>query len=513
MSRTGYASPKLSRTKTTLWNLFHLYLNVIIGIARGILIIPLYLKFISGDLYGAWLATGNILMWLTLFEPGVGDVATQKISEAYGNNDKATIKYIVSSSIFISSIICLLVLVIGVSFTDTFINFIKIPSTIDHQHLLKAFNISIVSTAITLFFYSLSGSIIGFQQVKILGWFRNASSILALVINLILLFKGYQLLSISYSSLIAAIFQASSYAIILFVVMRREKISFAFSIKFLKSYSRVFTFTFLSKIFSTIAQNIDLIIVSRFVSLDKVTILELSRRPIKVIRGLAITPSQAMLPTIAHLFGEQNTERLKVVMDKTLRIFHLSFILVAAGFIAFNRPLLTIWVGKQYYIGDFLNVALVLTFLFSTSAYVFSNFTYSIGKIKENSIFEIIKNSASILLLVIFGYFWKLKGVVLVGLLITVLTELWYYPYLLNKTLNFSIVKINSFRKEILLALIGSGIITYFFSLVNPIGWINLILSASIFILLNFALFLIVSKVLRETVIRSVKNSINWRFK
>ena len=42
---------------------------------------------------------------------------------------------------------------------------------------------------------------------------------------------------------------------------------------------------FVSKLFSTIAQNIDLILVSRFIGLQEVTILEITRRPISVIRG------------------------------------------------------------------------------------------------------------------------------------------------------------------------------------------------------------------------------------
>lgn len=509
--RLSRTPKRLNRTKTTLWNLFHLYFNVVIGIIRGILIIPLYLNFISAGLYGAWLATGNILMWLTLFDPGVGDVATQKIAEAYGKNDKTTIKYVISSSIFISSIICFLVLIIGISITDLLINFVRIPDSIDHIQLKEAFNVSIISTALTLFYFSLTGAITGFQETRLYGWIRNGSSLIALVINIILLFKGYQLLSIAYSGLIGALLQTILYGILLLVLMKREKISFRFSFSFLKNYSRIFSFTFANKLFLTIAQNIDLILVSRFVSVEMVTILEFSRRPLKVIRGLAISPSQAMLPTIAHLYGERNIERLKEIIDKSLRLFSFMLILIAAGFIAFNSSLLTLWVGGKYYIGDFLNLLLVLTFLFSTWAYIISNFTYSMGKIKQNSIFELIKNVLSIGFLILFGYLWGVKGIVLAALTISIISELLFFPYLLNKCVNFTSVEIKIFINEVLLSLIGTGIITYIFILIKPSSWFSLTMASAIFIILNLSLFFVISRQLRIELIQFIKTKTIFR--
>lgn len=504
-------SPKrINRTKTTLWNLFHLYFGVIIGIARAFLIIPLYLQFISAELYGAWLATGNILMWLTLFDPGVGDVALQKVSEAFGKKDKTAIKYIISSSIFISFVICILVLVIGLSITDSLIKFVRIPPSIDHHHLKKAFNIGIITTAITLFLYSISNVIIGFQETKLLGWIRNGSSLLALGSNIILLFNGYQLLSISYAGLIGASFQAISYGILLFVLMKRERITFALNFRFLRNYSKIFSFTFLANIIATIAQNIDLILISRYISLENVTILEMTRRPLKVIRGLAIAPSVALLPSIAHLFGEQDYDKLKKVIDKSLRVFIFMFILIAAGFIAFNGSLITLWLGGKYYLGDFLNLILVLTFLFYNSSYVFFNFDFCIGWIKEISIFQMIKGVGSILFLVVGGYLWKLEGILFGSLLITLISEFWYYPYLLNKSIKFSTVQIKLFSKEILLSLIGSGIITFFFALIKPITWTGLSVAAIVFAILNITLFLGISRDLRKTAIHYAKGSVKW---
>ena len=161
---------KISRKKTTLWRMFDLYLGTGISFIKGLLIVPLYLHFIDIKLYGAWLATGNILMWLTLFDPGVGDVATQKIASSYASKDFRNIKFQISSSVIISAIISIIVLVLGLSSSKLLLGIVIGTQQIDYKNLYFAFNIGIVSTAITLFAFSLTGCLIGLQRTKITGF-------------------------------------------------------------------------------------------------------------------------------------------------------------------------------------------------------------------------------------------------------------------------------------------------------------------------------------------------------
>ena len=53
----------------------------------GIIMVPLYLRFIPFEVYGAWLASGNMLAWLSTIDPGLTLVLQQRIAAAYGNQD------------------------------------------------------------------------------------------------------------------------------------------------------------------------------------------------------------------------------------------------------------------------------------------------------------------------------------------------------------------------------------------------------------------------------------------
>lgn len=429
-----------SRKKTTLWNIFNLYLANGIGLIRGLLIIPLYLYYIDPKLYGAWLATGNILMWLTLFDPGVGDVAIQKIAESYGSNSKREIiKYQISSSVIISFIISFIVIFIGVFGATLLLKTVITTHEIDFNNLSTAFDFAIFSTAITLFSFSLTGSIIGLQRTKQLGFIRNSSNVLGIIINVVLLMNGLKLIALSFSMLFASFFSLIAYAFLLIRIINKEKIGYGINIKFLANYSKIFTFTFMSKISDTLARNIDLILVGRFVGLEQVTVLSLTRRPLKFITQFITTPSIGMLPTISNLYGSRDNEKLKTVVLATLKLLFLSIIIGASGFALFNGNFIALWVGKKFYLGDTLNLIIAITFLTKTFSYVVYNYTFSLGAIKESSVFDFIKNIIWVFTIFISSYLWGIKGLLIGTLVVSIFTELWFYPKLLIKRLNISI--------------------------------------------------------------------------
>ena len=83
------ALPAVSRRRTTLLNLFFSYASMGLVLVQGIVLVPLYVAKVPLALYGAWLATGNVLTWLEMVDPGTGDVIRQRVARLYGANDRA----------------------------------------------------------------------------------------------------------------------------------------------------------------------------------------------------------------------------------------------------------------------------------------------------------------------------------------------------------------------------------------------------------------------------------------
>ena len=104
---------KISRKKQTIWRYFFQNLDFVIGIGNGIILVPIYLIFIDSDIYGAWLATGSIISWLSISDPGIGLIVQQRISHYYAKNDRNSIEKVLSSGLILVALSIIITLILG----------------------------------------------------------------------------------------------------------------------------------------------------------------------------------------------------------------------------------------------------------------------------------------------------------------------------------------------------------------------------------------------------------------
>ena len=69
----------MNKYSASLFNFLFNSTNSIVAIINGIVLVPIYFKFMSISTYGAWLATGNIVAMIGLMESGFASVITQKM--------------------------------------------------------------------------------------------------------------------------------------------------------------------------------------------------------------------------------------------------------------------------------------------------------------------------------------------------------------------------------------------------------------------------------------------------
>jgi len=479
----------MSRISTTKWNLFFFYLRTLISFANGVLIVPLYLKYIDNTLFGLWLASGNILTWITIVDPGVGDVLTQKISVAHSKKNYRLIENILSSSIIISIVISIIAFLVGY-FLSFYINeILNISSRININELLFAFKINLAATCLTLFSFCLSGTILGLQKTKEIGFILTITGILGIILNVILLFNDFGLSSIAYSSLFKSIINLFIYVFFLYNLFKTINIKYHFNLRFFKAYTKLFSYTFSSKLFGTLANNLDLVIISRFLGPNSVTMLEITRRPIKIIQSFINIPSQSLLPALSNLYGENDKEKLAKHIKRFITAFTLTLFIFISGFIVFNKELIGYWVDNSFYIGDLNNFLLCLSIFTATFSYNLSNLTYCMGNIKGNSMLESFKNMLYIILLFILIKLFGIYGALLSLLLTSITTEFWYYPL---KTIE--IAKIKSYdiliiRKTIVTGLLISIFLILIFININTTSLLQFSLKAILFTALYFLLY------------------------
>jgi O-antigen/teichoic acid export membrane protein len=486
-----------SRKKTTLWNFLFLNIGFVISIVNGILIIPLYLHYIDSSLYGAWLATGNILTWITVVDPGVGDVLLQKVAFAIGKDDKQEIGAAIASGILISAGLFFISVVIGYGFSF-FIGDLANINKLYRADILSAFRIALWGTAFGLLADTFRNIVLAYQKTKLNGIFLYSIIVVAIILNIVLLILHFGVFALAYAALFRGLATFVYSLIFTIVLIKRNHVHLRFQRAYFKSFSRIFAFTFSSRLFETVATNIDLILVSRYLGNSAVTVLDLCRRPLKLVTGLANNVTISMLPSLPHLFGSGQTEKIRIIVMRIwTTILWLSGFLIG-GFILFNYNLTSNWVGRQFWIGNRNNIIMCLSFFMLSIGYNLSNITYSMGDIRNNSIINVVKSIVYLVCLFVLSKIAGMTGV-LIAFLLPVFIMLAYYP---SKVTTDALLtagnKREIFRETIIVTclLAACAVIVYLFHF--ELSWIPLAIAAGLYAMLFCLLLLLFSRSFKE---------------
>ena len=121
---------------------------------QGLLLVPLYLNYIPIEIYGAWLASGNILAWISTIDPGLTIVMQQQVSTYYGKVELEQVGKIIASGLMLSSVVLILALSFGFFSSYFLIDILNLSSDIDNSIILEAFIYAFIGASLMLFSFS-----------------------------------------------------------------------------------------------------------------------------------------------------------------------------------------------------------------------------------------------------------------------------------------------------------------------------------------------------------------------
>lgn len=350
---------RATQTKTTLWNLFFSYVGVAIGIIQGILLTPAYLKFIGAELYGAWLASGNILAWLTLLDPGIAGVMQQKVAAAHGRQERETVAYLASNGFRFTVLVVAAISLCGWlsgRFIGTWLDLGGNPHL---SELRQAYYLQVVASGLMLFAYWNGNLATALQGTLAAGVVATTASLAGLASLLIFLHFGYGLLGIPASALVRGVIYNVGNTAYLVDRFRRENIRWQWWSPSQPQFALSLTLNALAKATSTIVNNIDFLVVSHAVSNQAVTIYSITRRGPDIARSLLERVSISSIPAISHLAGSASAA---AIAQTIVRLFR-SLIWVGAytmgALVVGNAWLVRLWVGEEFYGGDKLSVVVI----------------------------------------------------------------------------------------------------------------------------------------------------------
>lgn len=478
--------------KILKWNYVFQYGWVITNVFNSILLLPLYVKHIDGNTLGVWLATTSILYWMTIIDPGVGEVLQQNIAEQRGKKEFDEIGKSIGSGLISSSFILLVAFIVGVICYYS-LGFIIDKDVTKYPGLSNALFITIIATGLSLVSFTLTGINQGLHNSAHVAISSLTANLLFLLVNILFLLLGFGVMSIAIANLARAFYINIFNFISLKRLLNRENMKMIFDRFHFKKFVKIFSFTSASRIISGLSGSIDMIVLARYISPSMITVYEINKRPLNLTSSLIGRHSVALMPVISHASGMGAKSDIITLINKQFK-FYMYLALFAGFMFAINyNNLINLWVGEGKFIGNNLLILLLLLNFFSLISYFMANVGYALGDIKKNSKFMIIRNLIFGVLVFFAAMKFGIMGTILISLLMTFFTDFFFFTYRVFKLgyLQLSLIKnvlniwiliiplcalagfgIHSFletllpeKKYLLKILVDSGIFTLFFSL------------------------------------------------
>lgn len=487
------------------WNYIFYLITFFYSMLIGVVLVPLYLKFIPSNVYGLWLATGNVLTFLTIVDPGFSGVLQQKISYNYG---KGNIKLVGEYALTGSIIAFLFVILVAVFGFLLYFNFSKIvPISIDLESFLsikKAFLFSLIGTLLMLMYYTVGAidyGILSSKAIGLINQFGNFGSMLSIIY---FLNNGHGVVSLGYSSVIRGsiyLLLSVTYTIFRF---HHEKIKLNFNFKGLSEFKSHMGYNFLGKIGLNMVSQINSYVSAIMINPHSATILKFSQTVPEMSKLLVTRIANSFAPILPNLQGKGDTDLLNHFISKLIfmAIYLLGIILI--GFIMLNRSFVSLWVGESYFAGNLLNVLIVVLVVISIFSEVCSQIIFSLGYIKKNSLAYFILGIIYIPTVFLLSKKFGLYGIVISGLISYFVTTFWFFPYTLIKVakIQFENVKLFGFEiTKILVVGLFIYIVSYYVSFPDK-SWLFFIIRALLIIIQYIILMSIFSKKFRSLIFR-----------
>jgi O-antigen/teichoic acid export membrane protein len=358
------------RRRTVIFGILFGYSSILIGIARNVLFVPIYLRSISLPEYGAWLATGGALALMLINDFGLAGVVTQKISATLGGGDLARLGSLTGSALVIG-----LVMAIGLTaFSLAFVPFLPGLESLGEpqQHaVVQCFMIAVAANA---------AGVVGATAVSVLRSLQNpvAAGCIVLVadlanvgVTLIGLFRGAGLYAIAGGMAVRAAILAFAAPLAVAIICSQE-----LGIRIRPRWPLVRELVgdsgrfFLSAIAMRIQAQANVFFVNAILGPASAAAYSLTVRAHETVLMLIGQINTALAPSVTHLLGSGNTVRFRAVL--------LRLLLSLAGFTAFalsltivlNAGFLKLWVGQVAFAGQSVSILMGSALFVSSIGYV-----------------------------------------------------------------------------------------------------------------------------------------------
>ncbi len=399
--------------------------STVVAAAQSLVLLPLYLREVGPGLYGAWLATGEVLVWLLAFDFGIPNLLIQRVGSLLAKGDRRAIGSQFATSLIALFAISLLLLVVVFASAPFIASLIGVHGQ-DADSLVQSLRIGVVSTSLMLLAYGFVGLARGLQDTSLVQGVSLAGTVAGFVLTAWMLLSGYGLVSIAYGLLARASFTLLGG--VMFLVFRADRGvrgSLRPTREAVEDIAKNCPPMFAAGIGYALMNNSMVTIAAVMFRPEAAVVLGVTRKAADLVRLVLDMIGHASYGGFAHLYHEGEPVRVRAVYRELQSTFFLVATSLLAAYVAVNPALISVWVGQEMYGGFSLTLALAVATVAGSWSYFQISLYRSMGHHGAASAALLIECGARLALMVGLGLAFGVVGLAIGAVATAVVSGVW----------------------------------------------------------------------------------------
>lgn len=366
----GHPAPPPSRRKASVTILTGGVIQTSIVVLQAVVLIPLYFQYFGARTYGAWLASGDFLIWAQSLDLGLPNLMIQRIASAHSRGDTREVgAWLVTGTIGMSTITVILA---SLGFAISYL----LPSLFSitghtAELLTTCFQIGVVAASLTLLNNSIVAFSRGIQNPTPLVSIGIAATLCGFLTTLIALLHDVGLMSIPIGMTVRSCLQVAGSIYFLFQYTEPHlKAHLRYNTTIASVICRHLPSTALGGISHTVMNHSDTALIGFLLKPELAAIYSVTRKVADVGKGLLDNIALASYGGFAHLTNSAERHRAMSVYEEIRATHFFLAVPVAAAYIVINELLINAWVGAAHYAGHWLTLLVGLQLVISGRSFL-----------------------------------------------------------------------------------------------------------------------------------------------
>jgi O-antigen/teichoic acid export membrane protein len=399
--------------------------STVVAAAQSLVLLPLYLREVGPGLYGAWLATGEVLVWLLAFDFGIPNLLIQRVGALHAKGEEGAI-----GSHFATSMVSLLaisaLLLSAVMAGAPYLTPVMGVSGAEASALTTSLGIGALSTSLMLLAYGFVGLSRGLQDTSLVQGVSLAGTIAGFALTAWLLIGGHGLVSIALGLLARSSF--TLFGGVLFLLLRAPRSvrgSMRPTREAVKDIASHCPPMFAAGIGYALMNNSSVTIAAVMFRPEAAVVFGVTRKAADLARTVLDMIGHSSYAGFAHLYSQGNGLNVRSVYRELQSTFFLVSTSLLAAYVAVNPAFVRNWVGAEMYGGFALTLALALATVAGSWSYFQIGLYRSMGHHGAASKALLAECGARLALMVGLGLAFGVVGLAVGSVVTAVVSGVW----------------------------------------------------------------------------------------